>query len=152
MLMLLFHLGNSQYTIPVAEVVEVAPQVELGSVARAPAYIAGLFNYRGQNVPVIDLCRLLHDQPCRNSFTTRIILAHFPLANGDSRVLGLLAERVTETLHIDPDSYTDTGIQIDDTPFLGRVAQTDSGLIQQVSVSDLLPAPLRAQLFAAEAG
>ena len=44
MLMLLFHLGNSQYTIPVNEVVEVAPHVELGPIDRAPEYIAGLFN------------------------------------------------------------------------------------------------------------
>jgi chemotaxis-related protein WspB len=150
MLMLVFHLGDSQYTIPVNEVVEVAPHVELGPIARAPEYIAGLFNYRGQNVPVIDLCRLLQEQACRDSFTTRIILVHFPLGDGECRVLGLLAERVTETVSIDPANFTDTGILIDDAPYLGQAAQTEQGLIQQVSINDLLPAPVQAQLYPAE--
>jgi chemotaxis-related protein WspB len=150
MLMLLFHLGNSQYAIPVAEVVEVAPRVELGFIARAPDYVAGLFNYRGRNLPVIDLGRLIQDRACRNSFTSRIMLVKFPLNEHDSRVLGLLAERVTETTDIDPAGFSDTGIRIDDTPYLGRVIQTEHGIIQQVNVADLLPGSVQSQLFPAE--
>lgn len=152
MLMLLFHLGNSQYAIPVDEVVEVAPHIELGTIARAPAYVAGLFNYRGRNVPVIDLCRLIHDRTCSDAFSTRVILVHYTPNTGDGSILGLLAERVTETISLDPADFSAAGIQIEDAAYLGHIAQTEQGLIQQVSVGDLLPAPVQAQLFPAEAG
>ncbi len=74
MLMLLFNLGDGQYAIPVSEVVEVTPNVILEQIARAPNYISGLFNYRGQHVPVIDLCQLILQQTCADNFTSRIIL------------------------------------------------------------------------------
>lgn len=153
MLMLLFHLGDSRYAIPVTEVIEVAPHVALGFVARAPAFVAGLFNYRGRNVPVIDLCRLLQERSCRDCLTTRIILVEFPVAVGcGSRILGLLAERVTETITMNPADFTDSGIRIDDAPCLGQVAQTVQGPVQQVSIGELLPEAIQAQLFPAEAG
>lgn len=149
--MLLFQLGNGRYAVSVDAVVEVAPQVELGAIAKAPDYTAGLFNYRGQNVPVIDLCRLLLQRPCQDSFTTRIMLVNFVTSNGDSRLLGLLAERITETITINAADFTDTGIDVDDAPYLGRVTRTRHGLVQQVSVNALLPAAVQAHLFQSEA-
>jgi chemotaxis-related protein WspB len=150
--MLLFHLGNSRYAIPVTEVVEVTPRVVLETIARAPDYVAGLFNYRGRHVPVIDLCRVLQHRPCRDSFTTRIILVDFPLAAGGKRTLGLLAERVTETIEFDPAAFTTTGLNMPDAPYLGQAARHNADLIQQISVADLLPHSVQAQLFPAEAG
>jgi chemotaxis-related protein WspB len=152
MLMVLFHLGDSRYALPVTDVIEVTPRVELESIAHTPDYVAGLFNYRGQHVPVIDLCCALHHQPCPDSFTSRIILVEFPLQGGETRILGLLAARVTETLDIDPDSFVATGLNMAQAPCLGRAAHTRHGLVQQVKISDLLPASVQANLFPAEAG
>jgi chemotaxis-related protein WspB len=152
MLMVLFHLGNSRYAIPVRDVVEVTPRVELEVIARTPDYVAGLFNYRGRHVPVIDLCRALQHRACADSYTSRIILVTFPLTNGGSRVLGLLAERVTETLSVDADGFAETGLNMSAAPYLGRAAHTEQGLLQQVNVADLLPENVKTQLFPAEAG
>lgn len=147
MLMLLFSLGDGQYAVPVSDVVEVTPRVHLEQIARAPDYIAGLFNYRGQHVPVVDLCRLIHQQSCADSFTTRIILVNFPLASGKTHMLGVLAERVTETVRITDDAFVPTGLSIDDTPYLGTAANTDQGLLQKISINELLPAAVQSQLF-----
>ena len=151
MLMLLFQLGNSRYAIPAREVVEIASMVELGPLPKTPDYIAGLFNYRGQHVPVLDLCRLANNRSCSNLITTRMILVEFPLATGGTRTLGLLAERVTETLQLDEQDFSDTGINIPDAPFIGRAAHTEQGLVQQLSITDLVPADVQAQLYPAEA-
>ena len=152
MLMLLFNLGDGQYAIPVSEVVEVTSRVNLEHIARAPHYIAGLFNFRGQHVPVIDLCRLINQQSCVDSFTTRIILVNFPIAGGSGvRMLGLLAERVTETVRVTEETFTSTGVGMDATPYLGLAANTDQGLLQKISVSELLPADVQVQLFQEEA-
>lgn len=152
MLMLLFNLGDGQYAIPVSEVVEVTSRVNLEHIARAPDYIAGLFNFRGQHVPVIDLCRLINQQSCGDSFTTRIILVNFPIAGGGgARMLGLLAERVTETVRLTEETFTSTGIGMDATPYLGLAANTDQGLLQKITISELLPADVQMQLFQEEA-
>jgi chemotaxis-related protein WspB len=145
--MLLFHLGNSRYAVPVAEVVEVAPHVELEPVARAPEYIAGLLNYRGRHAPVIDLCRLMQQRACADSFTSRIVLVNFPLEDGGHRLLGLLAEQVTDTSEMDAAGFSATGLRMADTPWLNTAAHTAEGLVQQISIGDLLPPAVQAQLF-----
>jgi len=151
MLMLPFNLGDGQYAVPVSEVVEVTSRVNLEQIARAPNYIAGLFNYRGQHVPVIDLCRLIHQHNCADSFTTRIILVNFPLATGKTHMLGVLAERVTETVRVTDDTFMSTGLSMDDSPYLGMAANTDQGLLQKITIRELLPAAVQAQLFPEEA-
>lgn len=152
MLMLLFQLGDGQYAIPAGEVLEIAPHVELESIVMAPDCICGLFNYRGLHVPVIDLCKLVNNSPCSDSFTTRIILVDHLLADGTQRVLGLLAERVTETINIDEDAFSSTGVNMEQTPFLGNAARCEAGLVQRITVSELLPEAIQSQLFPAETG
>ena len=148
MLMLLFQLGNSRYAIPAREVVEVTPRVRLEPLAGTPDYVAGLLNYRGEHVPVIDLCQLINSERCRNSLTTRIILVPFSGANGATGTLGLLAEAVTETLRIEESAFADTGVKVDTAPYLGRAAHSSQGMVRSITVADLLPQQLRAQLFA----
>lgn len=148
MLMLLFQLDSSRYAIPVADVVEVVPRVQLEPLACAPDYVAGLFNYRGRHVPVIDLCRLAHGRDCADTFTTRIVMVDFPLQRGGRRTLGLLAEQVTETAELDADGFSATGVNIASTPWLDQAAYTDRGLVRQIRVADLLPDSVQVQLFA----
>jgi len=148
-LMLLFRLGNSRYAIPVADVVEVAPRVELETLPHAPDYVAGLFSYRGRHAPVIDLCQLTHRRRCVDSFTTRIVMVDFPLRDGNKCTLGLLAEQVTETVELAPDDFSSTGLRIEDTPWLDQAAHTAEGLVQQISVAALLPEEVQMQLFPA---
>ena len=69
-----------------------------GRSPRLRAYVAGVFRYRGQLVPVLDLCWLMHGQPCPARLSTRIVLVHSPDENGLSHILGLMVERVTDTL------------------------------------------------------
>jgi chemotaxis-related protein WspB len=151
MLMLLFQLDNSRYAIPASEVVEVAPRVRLAPLAKAPAYIAGLLNYRDRQVPVIDLCQLLNNRSCRNCLTTRIILVRYPAA-GDSHILGLLAEAVTETYRFEAGAFHGTGVRIDEAPYLSEAAQTNQGLVQKLTVASLLPAHVQSQLFPPRVG
>jgi len=149
MLMLLFHLGNSHYALAAREVVEVAPLVSLEPLAKAPEYIAGLFDYRGQHVPVIDLRMLLDGTPCRDFFTTRMILVRFTTASGSTHTLSLLTERVTETVELDQSNFSPTGLAVEDAPYLGEAAQSDQGLIQRIEIGNLLPQSVQAQLFPA---
>jgi chemotaxis-related protein WspB len=76
MLLLAFRAAENLYALDVTRVVEVVPRIELRRFPHAPAFIAGLFDYRGIVVPVIDLGILLGSTACRNRLNTRIILVN----------------------------------------------------------------------------
>ena len=54
MLLLLFHLGSELYAIESSQVIDIIPTVNLRPLHHVPDYVAGLFNYRGKFIPVID--------------------------------------------------------------------------------------------------
>ena len=78
MLFLLFHLGKDRYALDASRVVEVVPLLTLRRIPQAPRGVAGIFNYRGQPVPAVDLGELMLGQPASPRLSTRIILVHYP--------------------------------------------------------------------------
>ncbi|RRQ22713.1 chemotaxis protein CheW [Thiohalobacter thiocyanaticus] len=147
MLHVLFHLDDQRYALETGRLVEVVPFVELRELPRAPACVAGLFDYRGRMVPVIDLTALALGRPSRVLHSTRILLIDYPLAEGGSRPLGLLAERVVETLKLAPEAFTDAGVEIPEAHYLGRVAHDERGLLQAIETDALLTPEVEALLF-----
>ncbi len=149
MLLLLFNIAGQRYGLNADQVVEVAPQVCLNPIPQAPGYIAGLFDYRGQPVPVIDLCQLINRQPCRACMTTRIIMLSYTQETGHSRILGLLAEQVTETVKRDHEALRNADISIAEAPWLGSLIKDSEGLLQLIEVAGLLPDSAQTRLFSA---
>lgn len=147
MLFLLFQLGNDRYVLDVGQVAEVLPLVSLKQIPQAPPAVAGVFDFRGEPVPVVDLSQMALGRPAHCRLSTRIILVHFSDANGEQRLLGLIAERVTETLRRDPSDFVITGVDLDAAPYLGPVVTDARGLIQRVDVDQLLTSALRDLLF-----
>jgi chemotaxis-related protein WspB len=147
MLFILFQLGRDCYALDAAQVVEVLPLVRMKKIPRAPAGVAGVFTYRGAPVPVLDLSELALGRPAHARLSTRLLLVHFPDATGTKRLLGLIAEKATETLRREPGDFVAAGVRSDGAPYLGPVAHDPRGLIQWIEVDKLLPAPVRAALF-----
>jgi len=149
MVFLLFSIGNNRYALESRQVVEVVPMVELWQVPKAPAYVAGMFAYRGKLVPVLDLCQLMHGQPCPARLSTRIILANYLCDNSTWRILGLMAEHVTDTITREPTDFAPFSLAVEDAPYLGEILTDEHGMIQRVRMEPLLSASARATLFAA---
>src|SRR5215216_5089516 len=101
MLFLLFQLGSERYALDAGQVVAVLPRLGVKAIPHAPSAVAGLCQYRGVPVPVIDLSALALGRPSANRLSTRIVLVQFPNPVGGPHLLGLLAERATETLRRD---------------------------------------------------
>jgi len=76
MLLLTFRAAENLYAIDVARVVEVVPRIDLRRLPHAPGFLAGVFDYRGKIVPVVDLGVLLGSESCRDRLSTRIILVN----------------------------------------------------------------------------
>jgi chemotaxis-related protein WspB len=128
MLLLLFHVDEDIYAIDSTHVTEVLPLVMLRKVYQVPGHVAGVFRYRSCIVPVIDLCKLIRNEPCRSRFSTRIIMAQYRTRNGIPGYVGLLAERVTETLNRPDLTPSD---QPRDDSYLGEVLMHGDKMIQR---------------------
>jgi len=138
MLFLLFHVENNVYALETSHVVEVIPIVILRKVYLAPDYMAGLFNYRGVIIPVIDFSYLLKGTPSRFYLSTRIIILNYPNKDNTARYLGLIAEQVTETLNKPDSELVDLGINVPDASYLSQMMIDEKGLIQCIKLEQLL--------------
>ena len=150
--------------------VEVVPLLELKAIPHAPRGVAGLFNYRGQPVPAVDLCALTSGRPARELFSTRIIVVNLPAAGDEWRVaggaagdlpapsspvtrhppprqLGLIVEHATGLMRREVRDFVPSGVQPGHAPYLGPVVMDDQGVIQLLHTEHLLPETVRALLF-----
>jgi chemotaxis-related protein WspB len=148
MLFLLFHLGRDRYALEASRVVEVLPMLALKQLPQSPNAFAGIFNYHGRPVPVLDLCQLTIGQPAAERLSTRIILINCPDGRGGQRLLGLIAEHATETLRRNPRDFVDPGFKTKDAPYLGPVLLDPKGTIQWIHEQHLLSEQVRNLLFA----
>jgi len=147
MLLLCFSMGGGRFAMDASDVLEVVPLVELEKVPGAPEYVAGIMRYHGRAVPVVDLCVLGVGRPAKELLSTRIILARYRADDGGERELGLVAERVTETILVDPKSFVLTGVSLKEADYLGKVVYDDEGMIQIVDVAGILPETARETFF-----
>ncbi len=129
MLLLLFHIDEEIYAIDGTQVTEILPLVMLRKIRQVPHHVAGVFHYRNGIVPVIDLCILIRGEACRSRYSTRMIMVHYTTKSGDQAYVGLLAERVTETLE-QPDLKPST--QSSESSYLGKVFMHETGMIQRL--------------------
>lgn len=148
MLLLLLRLGTDRYALDARHVTEVIPVVKLNRIPPAPVYVAGMFNYSGKPVRVIDLCRLVEGRTARVVLSSRIIMVNYPVA-GRAQLLGILAEDATEVVRRDDARFLDVDFEMPGSPYLGRVITDADGLIQKIKVETLLPGDVKELLFRA---
>ena len=150
MLFLLFQIGDDRYALEASQVSEVLPLVDITHLPHAPGGVAGIFDFRGAPVPVIDLSQVTVGRPADRRLSTRLIVVHY--REGDTtRLLGLLAERTTATVQREPTDFVDSGVARDGASYLGPVASDAHGFVQWIEVSKLVPAPVGRALFRTQA-
>jgi chemotaxis-related protein WspB len=142
MLFLKFRIGSESYALDTTQIAEVLPLLEITRVPQTPVGVAGLINYRGRPVPVIDLSELMLGEPARSHISTRLILVRY-----GEHLLGLIAEQATETMRREAGSFTDSGLSSDAAPYLGPVTQDGGRLIRRIDVQKLLPPEVSSVLF-----
>lgn len=141
MLFLLFQLGDDRYALDARQVVEVLPLVALRRVPLAPPALAGLFDFHGRPVPALDLSRLATGRAAPPRMSTRIVLVRYPpaTAGGREQLVGLIVEKLTQTVRREWSDFVDPGVRPGQAPYLGPVATGPDGLLQYVDIGRLLP-------------
>jgi chemotaxis-related protein WspB len=166
MLALAFQVGRNRYALPCASVVELVPLVELRALPKAPPAIAGAFTYRGTIVPVVDLAQLMLGTASAIRLSTRIAVVNISggaalekrkrnaygavqsgresesPAESSNRLIGLLAERMFDTVVLDQKLAIDDGLHIADAPYLGDVYLEGTATVQLLVINKLIGGPL----------
>ena len=139
MLFVLCQIGVNRYALPASQVVEVLPLVRLMPLPQLAQGVAGVFNYRGQPVPVFDLSQFILGQPAQARVSTRIVLTRQEVSPGSSRTVGFLAEHATTTFRCDPGVLVPQALVSATRPWLGPVFTDAEGMVQTLDLNRLLP-------------
>jgi purine-binding chemotaxis protein CheW len=90
-----FQIGREEYGVDISQVQEIIRLVEITHVPRAPRFIEGVINLRGQLIPILDL-RTRFDMPrVEPTKNTRIVVTE--IAN---KRIGIVVDSVSEVLNI----------------------------------------------------
>jgi chemotaxis-related protein WspB len=142
-LFIVFQLGQDRYALDARQLVEILPLVQVKRLPQAPAGVAGMLDYRGVALPVIDLTAMALGHAAAERISTRILIAE--LASG--RRLALIAERANEMLYKEPGDFVESGVAVDSAPYLGPVTRDARGLVQWIKPEQLLSPAVRDALF-----
>lgn len=98
---LTFKLGDEDFAVDVSKVREILELIKITKVPRTPDFMNGVINLRGSVVPVVDLRLSLQMERVESTSDTCIIVMEVAM-NGETVVLGALADSVQEVLDMDP--------------------------------------------------
>lgn len=96
-----FKLAGEEFALDIAKVREVLDYPRITRVPRTPDFVQGVINLRGAVVPVVDLNKKFEIQETQRTVNTRVIIGEVDV-EGDTIVLGVLADSVHEVMEIEP--------------------------------------------------
>ena len=121
-----FKVGDAEYALPTATVVQIESYAGATAVPGTPAFVAGIVQIRGRIVPLIDLRARFGLPPAEATIDTRIVVGQ-----AGERVVGLLVDSGREVLKIAPAQIRPTPKLLEDEAggYVKAVAQMGSRLI-----------------------
>jgi chemotaxis-related protein WspB len=136
MLLLILQVAGDRYALDAREIVEVLPMVAINPLPLSADGVAGVIDYRGASVPVVDLSQSLYGHPTQSRLSTRIVIVGHP--DGRSRLVALLVERATETMRRETTDFMETGVSSGaPTARLASVTRDTHGLVQWFDLARL---------------
>lgn len=152
--MLLFRIADEPWAIAATEVKDLIPLVTLqpykgayspaeGALAdnlAATKHIAGLLNYHGEYLPVIDVAQSVAQQPAPIALSTRIAIVEAPVepglnGNSWSKKLGLILDQADQT------AYLSEAVDLPvNSPYLRATLKGPEGIVQQLAIASFFNA------------
>ena len=114
---LTFKLADEVFAIEVSKVREVLDFTTITKIPRTPDFMTGVINLRGNVVPVVDLRLCFEMSKTEKTVNTCIVVMEM-LIEGESTVIGALADSVEEVIDLEPE-------QIQPAPRMGTQIRTE---------------------------
>lgn len=93
--LVVFSIGNEEFGVDIAQVREIVRLIAITYLPKAPSFIEGVVNLRGQVVAVIDLAKRLNIPSSPRGESTRIVVVEF-----DGLTMGMIVDAVSEVLRL----------------------------------------------------
>ncbi|MFP4114696.1 MAG: chemotaxis protein CheW [Spirochaetota bacterium] len=94
-----FYLGEEQYGIDIMDVEGIVKVEDVRPLPNAPSYVEGIFNLRGEIIPVINLHRRFHIKHAELSEEDQL-LSGFVIINIEGRHLAIMIDKVSRVVAI----------------------------------------------------
>ncbi len=113
-----FNLGEEVFALDIGKVREVLEFTTVTKVPQTPEFMRGVINLRGGVVPVIDMKLKFGMDETEKSINTCVIITEVEMDDGETTVLGALADSVQEVFDLHEE-------EIEPAPRLGTQLNTE---------------------------
>ena len=137
MQLLTFTVGKQQYGINTRNIVEVLPFITAQELPQQAEEIRGLIRYRGKLLPVLDLCQLILDRPCKLQLGTRTIVAKTIADEADDASV-LFAITAEDVVGISTTTFDNTNCEQSES-FMGPIVGAESNTAANLSIQIIEP-------------
>jgi purine-binding chemotaxis protein CheW len=134
--MVVFKLAGEQYGIRITQVEEINRLSNITKVPRAPKFVEGVINRRGDVIPVIDLRKRFEIEYKEYNEFTRIIVSDI-----NNKKIGIIVDEVLEVLRISkklleeaPDILQENQVQ----KFMDGIANLNDRMIMMLNLENIL--------------
>lgn len=143
-----FRLGSEEYGVDISQVQEIIRLVEITHVPRAPRFMEGVINLRGQLIPIIDLRTRFGMPRIAATKSTRIVVTEI----GTKRV-GIVVDSVSEVLNIPIEQVEDAPEMVAGvgTEYIQGVGKMNDRLIIMLDLTMVISSEEKQQLETVEA-
>ena len=133
--LLTFYIEDALCGVDMLMIQEITKHSEITNVPRAPEYVMGILNLRGQIVTIIDLGKKLGISSAKLSNQ-----AHNIIINSKDEYIGLLVERISDTVQVDWGKVETPPANLGGVlgKFLKGVFKTENSLIGILDVEEVL--------------
>jgi purine-binding chemotaxis protein CheW len=95
-----FHMGSELYGVDIMEVDGIVREEDIRNIPNAPAYVEGIFNLRGNIIPVINLHKRFHFKPAELSEEDKLLSALL-IINLNDMLLGIMIDKISRVLTVE---------------------------------------------------
>ncbi len=129
-----FTVGDEEYAVPILSIQEIIKPIDYTRVPKTPKFILGVFNLRGNVIPLIDLRKKFNIKSQEIDENTRYIV----IKDGEN-VAGFVIDKITEAIRLNKK-------QIDPTPetlkkeksIIEGIGKRENSIITILKVDELL--------------
>lgn len=98
--MVTFQLGAEQYGIDIMDIKEIYGKQDVRSIPNAPSYVEGIFNLRGNIIPIINLHKRFHIKKAVLQEEDEL-LSGFVIITLDGMQIGIIIDKVLRVVTVD---------------------------------------------------
>lgn len=131
-----FKLGREEYGVDIQMITSIIEKnMKIARVPKAPKYILGVINLRGEIIPVMDTRMRLQLSTVEDTENTRIIIVKV-----EEIVIGMVVDSVAEVIELDDDSIEGLSTFSSDITmdYISGVGKVDNRIVTLLNLENLI--------------